>query len=59
MQFNKEKCHVLLLAKNSPKHQYALWTARLGSSSPEKVPGVLLHTKLNISQQRFSRGSLD
>ncbi|KAK4807067.1 hypothetical protein QYF61_018408 [Mycteria americana] len=50
MQFNK-KCQVLHLGRNNPRHQYLLGDAQLGSSFSAKNLGVLVDTKLNMSQQ--------
>jgi len=50
-KFSKQKCKVLHLGKNNPKHQY-----RLGSGCPENNLAeqdveVLLDNKLNMRQQ--------
>ncbi|PKU39972.1 rna-directed dna polymerase from mobile element jockey- hypothetical protein [Limosa lapponica baueri] len=50
MKFNKEKRKVLHLGRKNPMHQYMLGAAQLESSLAEKDPGVLMDTKLNISQ---------
>lgn len=52
MKFNTEKHKVLLLVWNNPMHQYMLWVTHLESSLTEKNLGVLMDTKLNMSQQR-------
>jgi len=52
MKFNKEKCKVLHLQRNNPRHQDMLGAAQLGSSSAEKALGVLVDTRLTTSQKR-------
>jgi len=50
-QFNK-KCKELHPGKNNPMYQYMLGTPQLESRLAEKDLGVLVDTKLNMSQQR-------
>jgi len=52
MQFNREKCKVLHLGRNNPMHQSMPGDNWLQSSFVEKLLGVLVDTKLNMSQQR-------
>ncbi|PKU46006.1 hypothetical protein llap_3707 [Limosa lapponica baueri] len=51
MEFNKEKCKILHLRRNNPIHQYMLAATQLESSLAEKDLGVLVDTKLNMSQK--------
>ncbi|GAB0176501.1 mitochondrial enolase superfamily member 1 [Grus japonensis] len=51
MKFNKGKCRALHLGKNDSKHQYRLRVDLLGSSTVEKDLGVLVDSKLSMSQQ--------
>ncbi|PKU35790.1 hypothetical protein llap_13907 [Limosa lapponica baueri] len=52
MKFNKEKCQVLHLGRNSPMQQYMLGALQLESSLAEKDLGVLVDDELNMGQQR-------
>ncbi|GAB0185962.1 mitochondrial enolase superfamily member 1 [Grus japonensis] len=51
MKFNKGKCKVLHLRRNNPICLYILRATQLGSSLAGKNPGVLVDTRLNMSQQ--------
>ncbi|KAK4823959.1 hypothetical protein QYF61_008345 [Mycteria americana] len=50
-KFNRGKCKLLHLGKNSLKHKYALGSDWLESSFTEKALRALVNTKLNMSQQ--------
>jgi len=51
VKFNKGKCKVLHLGRISPIHQYMLGATQLESSFAKKGLGILVETKLNMSQQ--------
>ncbi|KAK4822918.1 hypothetical protein QYF61_023418 [Mycteria americana] len=51
MEFNKEKCQVLHLERNNPRHQYMLGATQLGSSFAEKDLGFPVDRQLTMSQQ--------
>lgn len=51
VKFNEEKNRVLHLGRKNPMHRYMLGDTQLGSRLTEKDLGVLVATKLNISQQ--------
>ncbi|KAK4825525.1 hypothetical protein QYF61_000038 [Mycteria americana] len=51
MTFKKGKCKVLHLGRNNPMHQYMLGATQLEGSLAENNLGVLVDTKLNMSQQ--------
>ncbi|GAB0182330.1 mitochondrial enolase superfamily member 1 [Grus japonensis] len=52
VEFNKGKCKVLHLGRNTPRHQYRLGATQLESSMAEKYLKVLVDTRLKMSQQR-------
>ncbi|KAK4817776.1 hypothetical protein QYF61_026999 [Mycteria americana] len=51
MKFNKRECKVLHLGRKNCRHLYTLGDNCLESFA-EEDPGVLMDTKLNVSQQR-------
>ena len=51
MRFNKSRCRVLHLEKNNGTYQYRLGDDLLQMSSVEKDMGVLVASRLAMSQQ--------
>jgi len=51
MKFKKNKCKVLHLRKQNPGVQHRLGSTWLGSSCVERDLEVLVHSKLNMSEQ--------
>ena len=50
MKYSKGKFSVLHLGKNNPRYQYMLGTDLLGSGVGERDPGVLVYSKMTMSQ---------
>ncbi|KAK4827506.1 hypothetical protein QYF61_018806 [Mycteria americana] len=51
MKFNKSKCQILHLGQSNTKHKYKLREKWLESSPAEKDQGVLVDSRLSVSQQ--------
>jgi len=52
MRFNKSRCKVLRVARGNIHYQYKLGDERIEHSPANKGLGVLMHGKLDMSQQR-------
>ena len=51
MKFNKSKCHILHLERSNTGNKYKLGEEWLESSPAERHLGVLVNSRLNMSQQ--------
>lgn len=51
MKSKKEKYKDLYLGRENPKHQYMPGATQLGSTFAEKNLGIVVETKMNMSQE--------